>query len=77
MFGSLFRRRLSTKTVKIVEVGPRDGLQNEVKILSTDTKLKFIQLLAESGLRTIEVASFVSSKWVPQVILTRYNSKKI
>lgn len=68
MFGPLFSRRLSTKTVKIVEVGPRDGLQNEAKILATGTKLKFIQLLAESGLKSIEAASFVSPKWVPQVI---------
>lgn len=65
MFNSL--RRASNKFVKIVEVGPRDGLQNESKILSAKVKLNFIKLLAESGLKTIEAASFVSPKWVPQV----------
>ena len=65
MFNSL--RRASNKFVKIVEVGPRDGLQNESKILSAEVKLNFIKLLAESGLKTIEAASFVSPKWVPQV----------
>lgn len=68
----MFRRCFSTnfspnKHVKIVEVGPRDGLQNENKIISTVTKLKFIKLLRESGLKHIEVGSFVSPKWVPQV----------
>ena len=53
--------------VRIVEVGPRDGLQNEPGQLSTATKLKFIDLLAKSGLRTIEATSFVSPKWVPQM----------
>ena len=55
------------KKVRIVEVGPRDGLQNESGTVSTDTKLKFIDLLAQSGLRTIEATSFVSPKWVPQM----------
>lgn len=67
MFGLRCRSRLSTRAVKIVEVGPRDGLQNEAKILPTNTKLKFIKFLVESGLKTIESASFVSPKWVPQV----------
>ena len=53
--------------VRIVEVGPRDGLQNEPGNVPTDTKLKFIDLLAKSGLRTIEATSFVSPKWVPQM----------
>lgn len=53
--------------VKIVEVGPRDGLQNEKKIIPTGVKLKFIEMLRESGLKNIEVGSFVSPKWVPQV----------
>ena len=62
----LFNRTLS-KLVRIVEVGPRDGLQNEKKIITTSAKIKFIKLLQESGLKNIEVASFVSPKWVPQV----------
>jgi hydroxymethylglutaryl-CoA lyase len=55
------------KTVNIVEVGPRDGLQNEKVILSTEDKLKFITLLVEAGLQTIEVTSFVKAPAVPQM----------
>lgn len=59
----------STKAVRIVEVGPRDGLQNEknTAALTTDVKTEFIRKLARSGLRWIEAGSFVSPKWVPQV----------
>ena len=46
--------------VKIVEVSPRDGLQNEAKTLPTDMKIEFINKLSETGLRVIEVTSFVS-----------------
>src|SRR3712207_3709228 len=53
--------------VKLVEVGPRDGLQNEKEVVSTATKLALIERLARSGLRNIEAASFVSPKWVPQM----------
>src|SRR5437868_6597262 len=53
--------------VRIVEVSPRDGLQNESKIVSTDRKAEFIKLLAASGLSDIEVASFVHPKWIPQL----------
>jgi hydroxymethylglutaryl-CoA lyase len=53
--------------VRIVEVGPRDGLQNEPAPISTALKLSFIQGLVEAGLREIEVSSFVSPKWVPQL----------
>ncbi|XP_032877597.1 3-hydroxymethyl-3-methylglutaryl-CoA lyase, cytoplasmic [Amblyraja radiata] len=53
--------------VKIVEVGPRDGLQNEKVIVPTEMKIKFINLLSETGLPVIEATSFVSSKWVPQL----------
>ena len=55
------------KQVKIVEVGPRDGLQNETAIVPADIKIEFINRLAETGLKTIEVTSFVSPKWVPQM----------
>jgi hydroxymethylglutaryl-CoA lyase len=55
------------KTVRIVEVGPRDGLQNEAKIVPTEKKAEFIRLLAAAGLKDIEVASFVHPKWVPQL----------
>nr|XP_034965668.1 3-hydroxymethyl-3-methylglutaryl-CoA lyase, cytoplasmic isoform X3 [Zootoca vivipara] len=53
--------------VKIVEVGPRDGLQNEKAIVPTDVKIEFINRLSKTGLPVIEVTSFVSSKWVPQI----------
>ncbi|XP_048780389.1 hydroxymethylglutaryl-CoA lyase, mitochondrial-like isoform X1 [Ostrea edulis] len=53
--------------VKIVEVGPRDGLQNEKKFVPTETKVEFINKLSEAGLPVIEVTSFVSPKWVPQM----------
>ncbi|XP_069930031.1 3-hydroxymethyl-3-methylglutaryl-CoA lyase, cytoplasmic isoform X4 [Oryctolagus cuniculus] len=53
--------------VKIVEVGPRDGLQNEKVIVPTDIKIEFINQLSKTGLSVIEVTSFVSSRWVPQV----------
>jgi len=53
--------------VRIVEVGPRDGLQNESNIVATQDKAEFIRLLAAAGLKDIEVASFVHPKWVPQL----------
>jgi hydroxymethylglutaryl-CoA lyase len=55
------------KRVRIVEVGPRDGLQNEKQVVSTETKIEFIRKLAASGLKTIEATAFVSPKWVPQM----------
>ena len=53
--------------IKIVEVGPRDGLQNEKTILSTEDKFHFISSLVESGLKTIEVTSFVKAPAIPQM----------
>jgi hydroxymethylglutaryl-CoA lyase len=53
--------------VRIVEVGPRDGLQNESTIVPTAKKAEFVKLLAAAGLQDIEVASFVHPKWVPQL----------
>ncbi|MEW6992096.1 hydroxymethylglutaryl-CoA lyase [Colwelliaceae bacterium 6441] len=55
------------KQVKIVEVGPRDGLQNEKQLISANDKIKLIDQLANAGLKTIESGSFVSPKWVPQM----------
>ena len=54
-------------SVRIVEVGPRDGLQNEKTIIPAATKIELINRLSASGLRTIEATSFVSPKWVPQL----------
>lgn len=51
----------------IIEVGPRDGLQNEGKIVSTESKLEFIQGLQRAGIQEMELTSFVSPKWVPQM----------
>ena len=53
--------------VSIVEVGPRDGLQNEPGSISLDTKLALLDDLAEAGLKTLEAGSFVNPKWVPQM----------
>jgi hydroxymethylglutaryl-CoA lyase len=53
--------------VKIVEVGPRDGLQNEKQVVPTAIKIELIERLAEAGVRVIEATSFVSPKWVPQM----------
>src|SRR6185295_10270283 len=53
--------------VRIVEVGPRDGLQNEAKTVPTEKKAEFIKLLVAAGLKDIEVASFVHPKWIPQL----------
>ncbi|XP_075883659.1 hydroxymethylglutaryl-CoA lyase, mitochondrial [Nelusetta ayraudi] len=53
--------------VKIVEVGPRDGLQNEKTIVPTEAKIHLIDMLSACGLPVIETTSFVSPKWVPQM----------
>jgi hydroxymethylglutaryl-CoA lyase len=53
--------------VKMVEVGPRDGLQNEKTIVPTQTKIEFINLLSASGLSVIEATSFVAPQWIPQL----------
>lgn len=53
--------------VKIVEVGPRDGLQNEKQNVSTQNKIKLVEHLADAGMKTIEAAAFVSPKRVPQM----------
>ncbi|WP_339672329.1 hydroxymethylglutaryl-CoA lyase [Dasania marina] len=55
------------KKVRIVEVGPRDGLQNEQQTIPTAVKIKLIELLTDAGLNSIEAGSFVNPKWVPQM----------
>lgn len=55
------------RKITIVEVGPRDGLQNKKGNISTEDKLKLIRLLAEVGFRRIEATAFVSPKWVPRM----------
>src|SRR5690349_25111471 len=53
--------------VTLVEVGPRDGLQNEKQPVAADVKIELVHRLQAAGLREIEVTSFVSPKWVPQM----------
>ena len=53
--------------VKIVDVGPRDGLQNEKQPVPVEVKIGLVQRLQDAGLKEIEVTSFVSPKWVPQM----------
>ncbi|MBX6370032.1 MAG: hydroxymethylglutaryl-CoA lyase [Rhodospirillales bacterium] len=55
------------REVRMVEVGPRDGLQNEKQTVPTEVKVRLIEMLADAGLTTIEAGSFVSPKWVPQM----------
>jgi len=57
----------STDFVRIVEVGPRDGLQNEKALVSTADKIALIEKLTATGLGTVEATAFVSPKWVPQM----------
>ncbi len=54
-------------SVELVEMGPRDGLQNEKTLIPTDRKVALVDTLSGAGFRRIEVASFVSPKWVPQM----------
>lgn len=55
------------KNATIIEVGPRDGLQNEGRTVSTEAKLSFIKGLQSAGVKEMELTSFVSPKWVPQM----------
>ena len=61
---------MTPRRVRIVEVGPRDGLQNEAAIVPVAAKVELIEALAEAGLTTIEAGSFVSPRWVPQMAST-------
>ena len=56
-----------TERIEIYEVGPRDGLQNEKALIPADAKIKLVDLLSDVGFKQIEVTSFVSPKWVPQM----------
>lgn len=62
-----YATQASSNLVNIVEVGPRDGLQNEKGVIPVDIKVELVNRLGRTGLRTIEAGSFVSPKWVPQV----------
>ncbi len=54
-------------SVRIYEVGPRDGLQAETAVIPTETKAQFIERLVAAGSRTVELTSFVSPRWIPQL----------
>ena len=58
--------------VNIVEVGPRDGLQNEKTVIPPAVKVELINRLGRAGMTAIEAGSFVSPKWVPQVSMNAY-----
>ena len=71
----------SVKEVKIVEVGLRDGLQNERVLIETPKKLELLNKLSKTGLKFIEVTAFVSPKWIPSLydhekILDMYKKKR-
>ena len=92
-FFSLFHRTFSTfsknaaitthasgkhlQSCNIIEVGLRDGLQNEKRILSLDQKYQYLQHMVKVGLRHIEIGSFVSPKWVPQMASTKELIRRI
>ena len=59
--------KIPVDSVKVVEVGPRDGLQNEKVTIPTQAKVDYITALGDAGLRVIEAGAFVSPKWVPQM----------
>ena len=59
--------KITLDSVKVVEVGPRDGLQNEKVTIPTQAKIDYITALGDAGLRVIEAGAFVSPKWVPQM----------
>ncbi|HKO58881.1 MAG TPA: hydroxymethylglutaryl-CoA lyase [Thermoanaerobaculia bacterium] len=59
--------KITVDTVKVVEVGPRDGLQNEKVTIPSQAKIDYITALGDAGLRVIEAGAFVSPKWVPQM----------
>src|SRR5437899_6924303 len=62
------RETTMSEQVRIVEVGPRDGLQNEKTPVSVEARIAFIEALVGAGLRTVEVGAFVSPKGIPQMV---------
>lgn len=68
-------------SIKIVEVGLRDGLQNEKIFVNTDKKLDLIDKLGQTGIKFLEITAFVNSKWIPSLydhekVLSLYKKKK-
>ena len=60
-----------SNSIRIVEVGPRDGLQNIKQAIPIDFRTRLINRLLECGLKEIEIGAFVSEKWVPQMAGTK------
>jgi len=67
----MYQQASLPKQVKIVEVGPRDGLQNEKEALSAEVKIELVNRLARAGFPNVEAASFVSPKWIPQMATSK------
>ena len=67
----------TSEKARIVEVGPRDGLQNEKTTIPLETKIELIERLARTGITDIEGGSFVAPKWIPQVRLSQDYRKNI
>src|SRR5258708_4711567 len=63
----MVKQKALPDAVRVVEVGPRDGLQNEKALVPTAQKVRFIQMLAEAGLPVVEATSFVSPRAIPQL----------
>lgn len=59
--------KFDVERVRVVEVGPRDGLQNEKARIPVEARVKFVDALVEAGLRTVEIGAFVHPQWVPQM----------
>ena len=68
---------VTAASVEIVEVSPRDGLQNEAEPVSTEDKLRLIERAIEAGIRRLEIASFVNPKRVPQMADAARNVRSI
>ncbi|WDI30297.1 hydroxymethylglutaryl-CoA lyase [Hyphococcus flavus] len=66
-----------TQTISLVEVGPRDGLQNEKQTIDVATKVALIERLADAGMKSVEGGAFVSPKWVPQMAASDEVMQKI
>ena len=62
------------RSVRLVEVGPRDGLQNEKALVPSDVKVALIDMLTDAGMPAIEATSFVSAKWVPRMRPTSWRA---
>jgi hydroxymethylglutaryl-CoA lyase len=70
MTAEIQRQRAAYDVVRVVEVGPRDGLQNSRVVLPVEARVWLVEALVSAGLRDVEVGAFVHPKWIPQMALT-------